>query len=473
MIYKLKIILVFLIFSLISAGLGNSWPENLENLKKSLCLVEYYLPQAETNEIKDDTRFKQMITGIVVDDAGLIMTSDIIFPANIDIVARNRFFAQIQSPPEDITVSFGNDEKLKATLVGIDEDLRLAFVRINEPENLPEPVAFEIDDSLKNGDQVYLIQHLNGRYNNELITTAQNINSIIDKPWLKWLSLSAISPLSAGGLAVGPDGDPIGVVFRNDGMSTASQFEIDAPFASGLLTELLPASLFQGLIESPPKLELHYTGTGKSWLGIQMQVLTSEMAAYWDIDTLSGIIVIRVVPNSPAETAGLQIGDIITRMGNLRIEGEDLQTIDILRNHIRSLPEGPVAMTIWRDKEPIEKTVILQSSPKSQFFAEEFSEEQLRFTVKELTQDIIIENDLDFDTEGVWVSRVEEAGAASLSGLSVDDLILTIDNKKIRNLEDFKREIKQSTASNPALIRFFVKRSDKTLFIYIKPDENI
>ncbi len=204
-----------------------------------------------------------------------------------------------------------------------------------------------------------------------------------------------------------------------------------------------------------------------------MQVLTSEMAAYWDLDTLNGIIIIRVVQNSPAEKAGLQIGDIITRMGNLPVRGEDSQIIDILRNHIRSLPEGPVSVTIWRDRKPIDKTIILESSPKSQFFAEEYSEEQLRFSVKELTQDIIIENDLDFDTEGVWVTRVEEAGAASLSGLIVDDLILTIDDNIIRNLEDFKREIRKSIKSNPALIQVFVKRNDNTLFIYIKPDENI
>jgi serine protease Do len=467
-----KIILLIILTGLLYSEVpADTWPRNLDHLKKSMCLVEYYLPQPETNEIKDDTRIKQKITGILVNDKGLVMTSDIIFPANIDIVAQNRFFAQIQSPPEDITVSFKNDEKLKATLVGIDEDLRLAFVRINKPEDLPDPVVFDTGLKLRTGDQIYLLQHLNGQYDNELITTAQNINSLIEKPWLKWLTVATINPLSACGLVAGPDGEPAGVVFRSDGMALGMQYEVDMSYSAALLTELLPASLFRDLIKDPPKLERQVSGTGKSWLGIQMQVLKSEMADYWGLDTLRGIIVIRVMPNSPAEQAGIRIGDIITRMGDLRVEGEDDRTVDILRNHIRSLPEGPVPVTIWRDGHPMDKTVVLESSPKSQFFAEEYSEEQLRFSVKELTQDIILQSDLDFDTEGVWVSRVEEAGAASLSGLMVDDLILSIDGHKIRNLDEFKQEMKRSLVSKPALIEFFIKRRDNTLFIYIKPDE--
>jgi len=470
MVKRTPIAAILLTVSLVAAGAGNTWPENLNRLKQSLCLVEYYLPQAETNEIQDNTRIKQKITGILVDEAGLVMTSDIIFPANIDIVARNRFYAQIQSPPEDITVSFEKDEKYAATLVGVDEDLRVAFIRISQSENLPEPVVFRSDHALETGDPVYLIQHLNGRYNNEVIITSQNVNSIQEKPWLKWLSVGAFTPLSAGGLVVDPQGDPIGVVYRNNAMSVGSHFDIDVPMTSGALTELLPAAVFRQLLTDPPKLELQYTGTGKSWLGIQMQVLTSEMAAYWGLDTLNGIIIMRVMPNSPAEKGGLQMGDIITSLGELEIKGEDSQAIEVLRNHIRSLPDGPVPMIIWRDQRPLSKTIILESSPKSQFFAEEYSEEKLRFSVKELTQDIILENDLDFDTEGVWVSRVEEAGAASLSGLVVEDLILSIDNHKIRNLEDFKKEIQASMDSDPQLIQVFIKRQDKTLFIYIKPD---
>ncbi len=45
--------------------------------------------------------------------------------------------------------------------------------------------------------------------------------------------------------------------------------------------------------------------------------------------------------------------------------------------------------------------------------------------------------DLEFDTEGVWVSRIEDAGKASLAGIDVSDLILRINDENIKDLEDF------------------------------------
>ena len=79
------------------------------------------------------------------------------------------------------------------------------------------------------------------------------------------------------------------------------------------------------------------------------------------------------------------------------------------------------------------------SSYSLAFFAEVYSDEFLRFSVKELTQDMILENDLEFDIEGVWVSRVEEAGAASLSGMMVHDLILSINDLPVKDLSEFKK----------------------------------
>ncbi len=110
----LKNILIFLIF--ITSGLFAQWPESIADFQKSMCTVEFYQPQYEVREIKDDARIKKKITGILVDSKGLIMTSDVIFPANLDIVSQSRFFVAGQSKPEDISVSFNSEDKLDAKL---------------------------------------------------------------------------------------------------------------------------------------------------------------------------------------------------------------------------------------------------------------------------------------------------------------------------------------------------------------------
>ena len=148
------------------------WPENLKKLQSSICLIEYFQPQFETREIKDEARIKRKITGILVNDEGLVLTSDLIFPANLDIVASNQYFSGIM-PPEDITVLFVNEKKLKAKLIGKDEELRLAFVQIVEKEDLPDPVHFKSRDEYSLGESLYLIQHLNGRWDHEVIFSNQ------------------------------------------------------------------------------------------------------------------------------------------------------------------------------------------------------------------------------------------------------------------------------------------------------------
>jgi serine protease DegQ len=466
---KIPVLPVCLLIA-ITAQLYAQWPDNLTKLEKALCVVEFYLPQFETSEIRDDARFKRDITGILVNDQGLILTSDIIFPANLDILGRGSFIPLTQSPPEDITVSFEKNQKLKASFIGKDEELRLAFIQVEDKSKIPEPVQFVDMDSLARGQRVYLIQHLNGSYDNEIIVSEHHINAIIERPQKKLILEGAIQPLSPGGLAVDRLGRSIGVVYRGTEMMPA-EMEIDFQSATANLIEVLPAPYILDLIKNPPRLTQQRQGSGKSWLGIQMQILTKDMAAYWEIPDVSGIIVNSVVPKSPAEQAGIQAGDIITGIENLNIESDDRRELDVFRNYIRMLPEGTTSLSYIRDQHKKTVSVTLRSAPLSQALSEEISEENLRFSVKELTQDIIMANDLDYDIQGIWVSRVEEAGAASLGGLMVNDLIMQINGTPVKNLTEFKDEMRRVIRSNPEYISFFVLRDNKTQFVFVETEK--
>jgi len=457
---------------LLIIGMNNleaQWPENLSQYQSSLCLVEFYQPQYETREIKDEARIKRTITGILVDGSGLVLTSDLILPANLDIVASNPFFSSIM-PPEDITVSFVRDKKLKAKLIGKDEERRIAFVQILEGEDLPDAINFIGRAEFKIGEPIFLMQHLNGSWEHEVIFSQNNINAVIEKPEEKLLTTAGIRALSPGGLVVDAMGNPIGITYRGDNPLPVFDFEMDEPSNGINVIEILPARNFIELIKTPPKLIAHKSGSGKSWLGIQMQILTSDMAEYWNLSDTYGILVNSIVPGSPAEEARLQIGDIITKIENLKIPNDDRRNLDVFRNYVRSLPEGAVELDLIRDHIPMTLGVNLKSAPMSQFLAEEFRSEQLGLSVKELTQDIILNNNLEFDIDGVWVSRVEEAGASSLGGLYVDDIILAINDKKIANLEQFKKTVEEINLTKAKYIQIFVQREGKTQFVFINTD---
>jgi serine protease Do len=459
---KFFIISIYLFFGIVYM----QWPESIPETQKSICLIEYYQSQYERGEIKDQSRIKQKITGILVNSNGLVMTSDELFPANIDIMGNNQSFAFLEKPPEDITVSFNKNDKLKAKLLGKDQELSLAFIQITDFEKLPSPVIFDTTYVSRIGDEIYLLEHLNGRYDYEPIVLKTNINAVLEKPFKKWITTSDLNVLSAGGLVLNRHGKAVGVTMGG-GQYFNRGFQFDDR-TSAEIKQLLPALSFHPLIDEPPILEMQFTGSGKSWLGIRMQILTDDMADYWELNGINGIIVNSVVPKSPADEAGLEMGDIITRIGKFDIPNDEKSTLEIFRNYIRSLPEGPYKITIYRNKKVKEISIVLKSAPKSLFMAEEYFNEMLGLRVKEITQDIILSDNLDFDIEGVWVSRVEDAGPAGLSGLSVNDIIVDVNEQAVKDLDGFKGRMEEVLSQKPEYIQLYIKRDGKTQFIFIR-----
>ena len=255
--------------------------------------------------------------------------------------------------PEDITVSFVKNEKMKANFVGKDEENNLGFIRIENPENLPQAVGFDSLSMFNIGDKIYLIEKLPSGYDFENIITEKIINSIIKQPKQKLLINSSLKALSEGGLAVNDAGSPIGILQKSKALHNQNPFEfdIDHPNTGNSLVEVLPAWYFTNLILNPPELTDFIRGVGKSWLGVQMQILKKDMAEYWDLKNTYGIIINHVVSGSPAEKAGLKTGDIITSIGDLEITNDDDKILDIFRHYIRNIPDGDVQINYIRNRK--------------------------------------------------------------------------------------------------------------------------
>jgi serine protease Do len=463
----LRFLLIFSIILISQNKLlsNNTWPTNVDQFINSTCIVEFYQPQNENSDINDRSRIKKSLTGLLVSESGLVLTTEEIYPANLDISSSSFYFHQSQDLPEDITVKFGENQKFKAKFLGKDEETKLAFIKIIEPENLPQTIEFNSNSNLKIGQSIFLIERLGEKYDFEPIVNSENINSIIKKPRKKLLINSNLSVLSNGGLVLDQTGNAIGVVQKN--RETYGYNDEMVENQSNII-EILLAADFQKLISNPPKMSELKNGTGKNWLGIQMQILTKDMAKYWGLENKSGIIINKIVPDSPSENADLNIGDIIISIGDFQITGEEKKNLDIFRNHVRNLNKKNVDINYIRDGEIHSTNVQLRSAPKSQFLAKEQLNQDLGFSVKELTQDIFLNYNIDFDTEGVRVSKVESAGIASIAGLRLGDLILKINNKSISNIDEFDSYLKTIIDKEPEYIQFFILRQNKTQFLFLK-----
>jgi len=90
---------------------------------------------------------------------------------------------------------------------------------------------------------------------------------------------------------------------------------------------------------------LAFADGGGSWLGVETQEVTAEKAKELKLSTERGVVIGKVLEESPAAKAGLKDGDVVTEINGQRIEGAAQ-----FRRMIREIPSGrTVQLSVWRD----------------------------------------------------------------------------------------------------------------------------
>jgi serine protease DegQ len=156
---------------------------------------------------------------------------------------------------------------------------------------------------------------------------------------------AAISPGNSGGALVGAEGRVIGInvaYIPPQARAVSIGFAIPAPEVVDAVTQLLET----GEVEH-------------AFLGVRPGPLTPQIAERFGIDTDEGILVISVVPDSGAERAGLEAGDVVTAIG-----GEPIRQVEDLLSLLRErVPGDRIELTILRAGEERKISVTLTGRP--------------------------------------------------------------------------------------------------------------
>src|SRR5690625_3109161 len=185
----------------------------------------------------------------------------------------------------------------------------------------------------------------------------------------------------------------------------------------------------------------------RGWLGVLIQDVTRDLAESFGMNRPSGALIAQVMPDSPADKAGLQVGDIV-----IAYENEDVETSAALPPLVgRSRIGEKVQLKIIRDGKPRQVDVTLEELPEQdQAAATEHgrrapktSQDLLGITVDELTEER--QRALGIETEGVLVVEVRD-GPGREAGLMQGDIIRTIDGKSVGT----PAELNQLVSSLPA-----------------------
>lgn len=253
--------------------------------------------------------------------SGFIINADGYVVTNHHVVAQ----------AEEITVTLNDGTRYPAKLKGSDPKTDLALLKIEADKPLPH-VAFGDSDGARVGDWVVAIGNpfgLGGSVTAGIISARGR--DIQSGPFDDFLQVDApINRGNSGGPLFDLDGNVIGIntaIYSPTGGSVGIGFAIPAAMAETVIADLRD----DGQVV-------------RGWLGVQIQTVTPEFAESLGLDEERGALVASVAPDSPAQKAGLQAGDVILKAGS-----HEIKRMRDLPKLVAGLePDTRVNMTVWR-----------------------------------------------------------------------------------------------------------------------------
>jgi serine protease Do len=371
-------------------------------------------------------------SGFIIDVKGIVITNNHVIQGAEDILVRV------------------DDEEYDAKVIGADPLSDIAVLKIQSKKKFT-PVKFGDSDQARIGDWVIAIGNpfgLGGTVTSGIIS-ARN-RSIGLSRYEDYIQTDAsINQGNSGGPLFDMNGDVIGIntAILGQSGSIGIGFSIPSNSAKKVIDQLI-----------------EYGETKRGWLGVRIQVVTTEIAEVEKLDKPRGALVASVADNSPSAKAGIKSGDII------------LEFNETLINEMKELPKivaqtevGKIVnVKIWRNKKEIIKKIKLGRLETSADFSEKkiiiedeiIEVESLKIKVKLLTKKEIEIRDLPKLTKGLIITEIANNSPLK-SSIKVNDIIVEVQKKKIRSVKDLKKIIEEA-----------INSSQKTILIAIYNNQN-
>jgi len=245
---------------------------------------------------------------------------------------------------DEIKVTLADGRELDAEIVGADPRTDVAVLKVGGAD-FPHATLAD-SDTLRVGDIVFAVGNPLGVGQTTTMgivsATGRSNLGIIERGYESFIQTDAsINPGNSGGALVDAEGRVVGI---NTAIISTSRGSIGIGFA-------IPINLASSVMHS-----LAATGTvARGYLGVQMQDLDAELAPRFGLAEARGAIVADVVPDSPADRAGLRQDDVI-----VAFDGRPVANSMELRVLIAQLPPGSrAAVRVIRDGKPVELTAEL------------------------------------------------------------------------------------------------------------------
>lgn len=190
----------------------------------------------------------------------------------------------------------------------------------------------------------------------------------------------------------------------------------------------------------------------RGMLGVQGGEITSELAEALGYESSKGAFVNQVMPDSAAEKAGLQAGDII-----VSLNGKSINTFSELRAKVATLGAGKeITLGVIRDGDKKDFDVTLGESQMQQAKAEQIH--------KGLSGAELSNTSKSDGTKGVKVTSVAEGSPAQSYQLQAGDIIVGVNRQRVSNLGEFRKVVEKAGD----VLALNVQRDDRKIVIVVR-----
>ena len=385
-------------------------------------LFRFFHGQPDAAPRSPDASVRGLASGFIISKDGLILTN-----------------AHVVRNTDEVIVKLSDQREFKAKVLGSDNYSDIAVLKI-KAENLPI-VNLGNSDQLRVGDYVLAI---GSPFGFEQSATAGIVSAKGralpgdgNVPFIQ--TDAAVNPGNSGGPLFNAGGAVIGItsqIYSETGGYQGLSFAIPINVALRIKDQIL--------------------ASGKAVharLGVSVQEVDQSLADSFRLKLPGGALVSSVAADSPAEKAGIEVGDIILKFNDKVIR--KFSDLPLLVETEK--PADKAAIEIWRSGKVIQLGATL-GEVKSDIVADNSSHSNVKLgvAVRSLTAD---EKKGNSRLSGLMVEDV--SGPAARAGIESGDVIVAINGTQVKSVEDLQKIV----ATMNTRLAVLIQRGDAKIFI--------
>jgi serine protease Do len=392
-------------------------------------------------------RASSLGSGFIIDPSGYIVTNH-----------------HVIKDADEITVRLHDDALLEAELIGSDEKMDLALLKVESDTPLPA-ATWGRSEATRIGDWVVAIGNpfgLGGTVTAGIVSARQrDINA---GPYDEFIQTdAAINRGNSGGPMFNLDGEVVGVntaIFSPSGGSIGIGFAIPSDRAKKIVLQLR-----------------EFGEVRRGWLGVRIQSVTEELAEGLRLDKPRGALVASVTEGGPAEKAGIAQGDVI-----LEFNGREVSEMRKLPLMVAETPIGQeVQVVVWRKGEEQRVTVVLGELDEEQIALatpgpapgdDTGKVPDLGLELGTITPELRERYGLAEKTDGVVITEVDSEGSAAEKGLKAGDVIVEVDQEEVSSPAQVAERVKKAKDEGYRVVTLLVFRQGDFQWVAVRIDKS-